>query len=161
MNTQRHWGRRLLVASAALLSSLFFFKFSRLAETDVPATLFVTAAVYFFVAADHSSKTSHRLLRLHLAGPCVGLTVLAKGMPAAFPLLFLLVWALVERKWRLLLSFAVSGAWLTAASLSTWTLIQLSAGKLPCRTLTLALELPQLSNSVRRCGLSTRPIFAR
>jgi 4-amino-4-deoxy-L-arabinose transferase-like glycosyltransferase len=109
-----------LFAAAALLSSLFFFKFSRLAETDVPATLFVTGAVYFFIRADQTPDLRRLLVQFHLAGACIGLAVLAKGPPAAFAVLFLLAWAIVERKWRLLGGFGLSGAWLTALVVAGW-----------------------------------------
>jgi 4-amino-4-deoxy-L-arabinose transferase-like glycosyltransferase len=111
-------------AAAALLSSFMFFKFARLAETDVLATLFVTAAIYHFVASDHSITIARRLIHLHLAGAHIGLAVLAKGPPAAFALLFLLVWGLAQlqsrARWRTLGWFFLGGAWLTAAAVAGW-----------------------------------------
>jgi 4-amino-4-deoxy-L-arabinose transferase-like glycosyltransferase len=113
-----------LFAAGALLSSFMFFKFSRLAETDVLATLFVTAAIYFFIAADQAESLPRRLLRLHLAGANIGLAVLAKGPPAAFALLFLIVWGLAElqsrARWRTLGWFFLGGAWLTAIAVAGW-----------------------------------------
>jgi 4-amino-4-deoxy-L-arabinose transferase-like glycosyltransferase len=117
------FGRRAgLFAGAALLGSYLFFRHSRLAETDVLATLFVTAAVYSMwrayalVTADGADGPLFRsVLWFHAAGAAIGLAVMAKGPPAAYPVLFLVTIAAFDRRWKAVGRFFISGAPLTAA----------------------------------------------
>jgi len=117
------FGRRAgLFAGAALLGSFLFFRYGRLAETDVLATLFVTAGVYAMwrayalVTADEAGRSLGRsVLWFHAAGAAIGMAVMAKGPPAAYPVLFLIVVACVERRSKPLARFFLSGAPLTAA----------------------------------------------
>jgi 4-amino-4-deoxy-L-arabinose transferase-like glycosyltransferase len=117
------FGRRAgLFAGAALIGSYLFFRYGRLAETDVLATLFVTAGVYAMwrayalVTAEEAAQSLGRcVLWFHAAGAAVGLAVMAKGPPAAYPVLFLIVLCCVERRWKPLARFFLSGAPLTAA----------------------------------------------
>jgi 4-amino-4-deoxy-L-arabinose transferase-like glycosyltransferase len=119
-------GRRLvgdvgaLIAAAALPSFFMFFRFARLAETDILAALFVTAAIYFILIAEEPAKPLSRILRWNIAGACVALAVLAKGPPGVFPVLFLLAWAGVRRVWRPLLRSVTHGTWLTALLVAGW-----------------------------------------
>jgi 4-amino-4-deoxy-L-arabinose transferase-like glycosyltransferase len=111
-------------AGAALLGSYLFFRNGRLAETDVLAMLFVTAAVYAMwrgyraAAPDAAPDTAHSArgrpaLWFHAAALAMALALLAKGPPAAYPLIFLAGLAAVERRWRVLWRFFISGAPLT------------------------------------------------
>jgi 4-amino-4-deoxy-L-arabinose transferase-like glycosyltransferase len=143
------FGRRAgLFAGAALLGSYLFYRYGRLAETDVLATLFVTAGVYAMwraydlvsrettVATDSGQARAawdarrplpyanaqirraapvRSALWFHAAGAAVGLAVMSKGPPAAYPVLFLVVLCCVERRWKPLARFLLSGAPLTAA----------------------------------------------
>lgn len=51
----------------------------------------------------------------HAAGAAIGLAVLAKGPPAAYPVLFFVLLAAFDRQWRPLLRFVTCGAPVTAA----------------------------------------------
>jgi 4-amino-4-deoxy-L-arabinose transferase-like glycosyltransferase len=100
-----------LVAAASLFGELLFFRNSRLAETDGPATFFVTLGIYAFWRA-----AAERKLRLfHLGAAGVAGAVMSKGPPGAYPILFLLLLPLVlrDRGVRVLLDFLRSGAVVT------------------------------------------------
>ncbi len=90
-----------------------FFRNFRLAETDGLAALFVTASVHAFWLA--STRRNNAVRRFHLGALYAGLAVLAKGPPAAFPFLFLVAFALVDRNALALRRFVTSGALLTFA----------------------------------------------
>jgi 4-amino-4-deoxy-L-arabinose transferase-like glycosyltransferase len=100
-----------LVAAAGLFGELLFFRNSRLAETDGPATFFVTLGVYAFWRA----ATERRLRWFHVGAVGVAGAVMSKGPPGAYPILFLLLLPLVlrDRGVRVLLDFLRSGALLT------------------------------------------------
>jgi len=103
-----------LIASTALLGSYLFFRHVRLAETDAPGALFVTLAIWALWRADQSDWP----LWPHLAAAAIAGAILAKGAPAIFPLLFVLLYCAVERRWRLLRRFIISGAIVTLAILA-------------------------------------------
>lgn len=109
-----------LLSAGILLTSFMFFRHFRLAETDALATLFVTASVYGMWRGVRALEISRAVLFFNLAGVAAGLAVLAKGPPAAFPLLFLVAWAAVERRWTALQRFVLSGALLTAIVVGGW-----------------------------------------
>lgn len=109
------------LAAAATFTMFMFFRHARLAETDVLAAMFVTVAVdCFLMAAAPLLKRSTAALLLHLGALACGLAAMAKGPPAMFPLLFLLVWAAVERDWRVIKRFLLTGALLTLALVAGW-----------------------------------------
>lgn len=129
------FGRRAgFFAGATLLGSYLFFRHSRLAETDVLVTLFVTAAVCAlwrgFALSSRmtldgvpgpdgpSPLTLRAALWYHAAATVTGLAVVSKGPPAAYPILFFVALACVERKWKPLLHFLLSGAPLTTAAVA-------------------------------------------
>jgi 4-amino-4-deoxy-L-arabinose transferase-like glycosyltransferase len=91
--------RAAFYTAATLIGGWMFARHARLAETDILATCFVTAAVGCIL-----------LGRLGLSGVMIGLAVLAKGLPAVFAVMFLLALAAVERDWRLLWRWVKSGA---------------------------------------------------
>jgi 4-amino-4-deoxy-L-arabinose transferase-like glycosyltransferase len=103
-----------LFSAGILLTSYMFFRYFRLAETDALATLFVTASIYWMWRGARAVGAGGAVFSFHLAGAAIGLAVLAKGPPGAFPLIFLVAWAAVERRWSALRRFALSGAVLTA-----------------------------------------------
>jgi 4-amino-4-deoxy-L-arabinose transferase-like glycosyltransferase len=112
--------RAAFFAGAALLGSYLFFRNGRLAETDVLAMLFVTAAVYAMwrgydaLLPDIARPgAGHPVLWFHAAALAMALAVLAKGPPAAYPVIFLVGLAAVERRWRIVWRFVTSGAPLT------------------------------------------------
>jgi 4-amino-4-deoxy-L-arabinose transferase-like glycosyltransferase len=188
--TERLFGTRAgFFAAATLLASYLFFRHTRLAETDAPATLFVTLAVYGVLraasegrgrgdcglridfgefswslslslrraqssraegsrAADcgfeerptnpkseirnpklqdphpnplpeyrERGRTAARLpvsaLWLHIAAASAGLAFLSKGGPGLFPILFLVGYAAVARRWDVARRFVTSGAAIT------------------------------------------------
>jgi 4-amino-4-deoxy-L-arabinose transferase-like glycosyltransferase len=100
-----------LLSAACLLGSYYFARHSRLAETDIPATLFVTLAVYALWRA----KDDRWIAWMHLAGFAIGMSILCKGGPGAFPLIFLVAIAMVERSFTPIRRFFASGAFLTLA----------------------------------------------
>jgi 4-amino-4-deoxy-L-arabinose transferase-like glycosyltransferase len=97
--------RIALASCVAMLGSYLFFRNMRLAETDAPSTLFVTLALYAIWRA-----TNGRTIWLHLAAAATGLAIMSKGGPGAYPILFLLMFAAIERRWDLPLRFITSGA---------------------------------------------------
>ena len=78
------------LSAAALLGFLMFARHARLAETDILATFFVTAAIWCIWRG-----TSVSLL---FSGVMAGCAVLGKGLPALFALVFLL--GLAAARWR-------------------------------------------------------------
>jgi 4-amino-4-deoxy-L-arabinose transferase-like glycosyltransferase len=94
-------------AAASLLGGMFFYRHARLAETDILATFFVTAAVYSI----WRGAGAYSWRRWFLAsGVATGLAVLAKGPPAGFALVFLVAIAAERRDWSILWRWARSGA---------------------------------------------------
>ena len=106
--------RFAFLSAAMLLTSFMFFRHFRLAETDALAALFVTAAIYSIWKGAGEQRRPRDVVWYQLAGAATGLAVLSKGPPGAFPLIFLLAWVIVERKWEALARFLISGALLTA-----------------------------------------------
>jgi 4-amino-4-deoxy-L-arabinose transferase-like glycosyltransferase len=100
------------LAAGVLMAGLLFARNGRLAETDVLATLFVTAAIYYIWRGAEDSAAAGNLFRL--SGVMTGLAVFAKGMPAAFIIIFLLALATSRRDARLLWRWTKSGAPLLA-----------------------------------------------
>lgn len=104
------------LSAACLLGSYYFARHSRLAETDLPATLFVTLAIYaFWRGAD--AKGRSWIGWMHLAAAATGLCVMSKGATGIFPLLFLGVFGVAisrraDHPWR---RFIFSAAPLTLA----------------------------------------------
>jgi 4-amino-4-deoxy-L-arabinose transferase-like glycosyltransferase len=100
------------LAAGVLMAGLLFGRNGRFAETDVLATLFVTTAIYcIWRGAEDSARAGH-LFRL--SGLMMGLAVFAKGMPAAFIVIFLIALAASRRDARLLWRWTKSGAPLLA-----------------------------------------------
>ena len=105
-----------LFAAAALLSSFLFFRFGRLAETDLPASFFATvAADLFWRALDTESAGL-----FHAAAAVTGLSFFAKQGPGFFPLLFFVTMAIVRRKPRAIGKFILSGAPITLLVVAGW-----------------------------------------
>lgn len=98
---RRLFGRRCALLSAGvLLSSYLFYRHGRLAETDIPVAFFVTLAVYA-IARAIADDVRHPARWFHLAGAAIALTIMAKGAPAAFPILLIIALGLCrERSWR-------------------------------------------------------------
>ncbi|MCY2954734.1 MAG: glycosyltransferase family 39 protein [Planctomycetota bacterium] len=119
--------RTALFSAAALLSSLLFNRYRSLAETDIPVTFFVTAAIFFIylawdrdadAPAEPNLAASSSYPYHHLAAVAIALAILAKGPPGLFPLLFLLALAATTRRWRLLSGFLLCGASLTLLAIA-------------------------------------------
>jgi 4-amino-4-deoxy-L-arabinose transferase-like glycosyltransferase len=103
-----------LISATALLGSYFFYRHSRLAETDAPAMLFVTLAILSAWRAADEARFAKRAAWFHLAAASTGLAIMSKGAPGGFAVLFLVALILVERDWQLAIDFLKSGALITA-----------------------------------------------
>jgi|GEM_PF-1279128 len=101
-----------VVACLLTLGSYLFFRYTRLAETDAPAALFVTTAIAAITFAASLAPSRKEVGMYHLGAAATALAALAKGGPAAFPLLFLLFASIAERK-NLVWRFIKSGAPIT------------------------------------------------
>jgi len=109
---RKRFGRRAgIFAAGALLGTYMFARHGRLAETDVLVLLFVTTAIYAFWRAVVGAP--HERWWWNIGSIAVGLTILAKGPPALFPMLFLVGLAWRMRRWDLLLQWVKSGGPLT------------------------------------------------
>src|SRR2546423_7481696 len=105
-----------LLSSATLLTSYMFFRHARLAETDVLATLFVTAAVHLiWQFVDEEFAARRRFLLAHASAAMIALAVLAKGPPALFAALFFVAYALIAHRPRRLWEWCLTGAPITGA----------------------------------------------
>ena len=103
-------GRRgAFLASAGLAGTYFFTRFARCAETDVLAAPFVTASIAAIIHAALARQLRQRMLLFLAAGVCIGLSVMSKGPPAVFPVLFLIGCAAILRGWRIIREFLLGG----------------------------------------------------
>jgi len=100
-----------LLSSTMLMGCYLFARHARLAETDLPATLFITVAVLSIVRT--LSDPNRSPPDLHLFALASGLAIVSKGGPAVFAILFLICIACVERRFDLPTRFITSGAILT------------------------------------------------
>lgn len=105
-----------LFAAAALLSSYMFFRYSRLAETDMPAAFFATVATELFWRALDTESMG----LFHAAAVATGLSFFAKQGPGFFPLIFFVTMALLRKKPRAIGKFFISGAPLTLLVVAGW-----------------------------------------
>lgn len=120
-------GRAGFLAAGATLTMFMFFRHGRLAETDVLAGLFVTLAMERLIRVVGGGLTKRgAMVALHVAGLGMGLAAMSKGLPAVFPLVFLLGWCAVERDWRAALRFVSSGAVVTFAVTAGWWFFYIS-----------------------------------
>lgn len=103
------------LAAAMLMGGYLFARHSRLAETDVPATLFTTLAV---LAAIRAVKDRNSTADLHLFALAVGLVIVTKGGPAIFSVLFFVALAIVERRWDLPVRLFKTGAIFTLTAVA-------------------------------------------
>lgn len=115
LTIQRQSGWQIALASSAtLLGSFHFFRYTRLAETDALAMLFLTVAIgAIWIAASDPRFRWH-----HLAAVATGFVILSKGAPAIFVLVFLLAFCAVENRWDVLRRFIFAGAPATVALVS-------------------------------------------
>ncbi len=114
LGTKWLFGQRAgLIGATALLGSYFFYRHSRLAETDIPAALFVTIAILSAWRAADESSFGRRAAWFHLAAASTGLAIMSKGAPGGFAVLFLVALILWERNWQLAIDFLKSGALIT------------------------------------------------
>lgn len=98
-----------LASSATVLGSFHFFRYTRLAETDALAMLFLTVAIgAIWIAASDPRFRWH-----HLAAAATGFVILSKGAPAIFVFIFLIAFCASEKRWDVTLRFLKSGAPIT------------------------------------------------
>lgn len=100
-----------LLTLGLLLTTYETFRFGRLAETDAPAALSVTLAIWAFWRASEGGTLRQRIAWNWLAGAGLGLAMMTKGGPALFPILFLLGWSAANRTWRYIVEFLRTGGW--------------------------------------------------
>lgn len=112
------FGRRAaFFAGGALLGSLMFARMGRLAETDTLVLLLTTAAVYAFWRGTWTSGGG-AVKWFYAASFAVGFTVLAKGLPALFPILCFIAIAWVLQRWDRLGLWVKCGAPLAAVAVA-------------------------------------------
>jgi 4-amino-4-deoxy-L-arabinose transferase-like glycosyltransferase len=111
-----------LASAGVMLGSLMFFRHMRLAETDAPAALFVTIAIYGVWRSIGRSAGW-----LHLTAAATALALMAKGGPAVYVLLFAVGWGVVQKDWSPLRRFFTRGAVLTFAILALPWFIYIAA----------------------------------
>ena len=112
-------GRRgALLAAAGLTGTYFLVRFGRYAETDVLATLFVTAAVAAIIRGGLARRSSQKVPLYLAAGIAIGGAIMSKGPPAVFPVLFLFALAWALGRGRILAEFLLSGALLALAAVA-------------------------------------------
>jgi 4-amino-4-deoxy-L-arabinose transferase-like glycosyltransferase len=104
-----------LLAAGTLFTTLFFYKYARLAETDVLTMFFVTAAIAGLLRARAADNRRHAFIWHHVMAAAMGMAVLSKGPPALFVLAFFVGLAWISGRWRMLLEWVVCGAPLTLA----------------------------------------------
>jgi 4-amino-4-deoxy-L-arabinose transferase-like glycosyltransferase len=105
-----------LLAAAALLSCFGFAHYTTLAETDPYVALFVTAAIgttYRGYVAAGEMRAAPSAGWFHLGAGCAALALLAKGPPAAYPIILLVTLSAIERRWVALRRSLLCGAPLT------------------------------------------------
>jgi 4-amino-4-deoxy-L-arabinose transferase-like glycosyltransferase len=108
-------------SAAILLTSWMFFSHFRLAETDAPATVFLTAAVYWLWRGGTETRSARSFAWFDLAGVMIGLAALAKSpFQGAFAILFFIFWALVHKNWSALARLLLSGGLLIALVCGGW-----------------------------------------
>ena len=127
-----------MIAGGTLLSSYLFFRHTRLAETDTPAMLGVTAGILCLWMAARSTGWRQVLL-FHLAAMGTALAAMTKGPPALFVVVFFLLYSVVERQWRLPWLFLRSGAWVTFIVTLTWLTVPSSPAMLMVEVTPVAL----------------------
>ena len=109
--------RTACLSAGCLLCSYLFFRHERLAETDAPAALFVTLAVFsWWKAVDRPGAGAS--LWFNVGAVATALAVLFKGGPGAFPPLFLVTLICLRRRWGAFVDFARSGAPLVLVALA-------------------------------------------
>ncbi len=115
--------RAALFTTAALVGSVMFYRHARFEETDLFVMTFVTIAIaaiwHAFGIDDNDEVSSVGAVGLyHLSAVAMALAVLSKGPGGLFPLVFLVGLCSVERYWRPLRTFALSGAPITLLALA-------------------------------------------
>lgn len=102
--------RTAFFSAATLMGTFFFARFTRSAETDTPAMLGVTLAIYALWRGSQSSKW---IPWMHLAAGAIALAIVSKGGPGGFPFIFLILFCAAERTVQPVLRFLKSGALIT------------------------------------------------
>lgn len=100
---QMRYGRKAGLLAALVLSTCAFgYALSRVAMVDMPVSLFITACLASFLAAQHHEGTQKRNFYL-LMYPAAALAVLAKGLIGiVIPAMIIGAWIIAAKKWRIL-----------------------------------------------------------
>jgi 4-amino-4-deoxy-L-arabinose transferase-like glycosyltransferase len=122
---RRYFGARAAAfAAGALFGSVLFIRYGTLAETDIWTALFVTIAVAAMLRCLDEARTppppltARFVFWAHLSAVATALTVLAKGLPAVYPILFLIGACAVRRRWIVLARWLLCGAPVTLVLLA-------------------------------------------
>jgi 4-amino-4-deoxy-L-arabinose transferase-like glycosyltransferase len=120
---RRYFGARAAAfAAAALFGSVLFIRYGTLAETDIWTALFVTLAIDAMLRCLEEGRAPRLTARFafwaHVSAVAIALTVLSKGLPALFPVLFLVAMCAIRRQWSLLARWLFCGAPLTVILLA-------------------------------------------
>ena len=98
---KRLFGARAgLFAMAAMFGCLMNARYGMLAETDVLTSLFVTLAIFANWRGILAERLADAAKWFHLGAVGTALAILSKGPPGAFPVLFLIAFALLARRPR-------------------------------------------------------------
>ncbi len=92
-----------LLAAGVLASSVMGYGLSRVATLDVPVSLFISACLACFLAAQHTQKKSRKRNRYLLMYVASALAVMTKGLIGiVIPGLVIGAWIAILGRWRLL-----------------------------------------------------------
>jgi 4-amino-4-deoxy-L-arabinose transferase-like glycosyltransferase len=127
-----------------LVGSFLFYRYGRLAETDVLVTLALTVAIGC-IWRGFDPIERRPVFWFAISGIAIGFAGLAKGPPALYAIVFLVAMTLITRRWRVLVQWTISGAPLFAAliGLSWWMYARsLPQGTIVSRELSVLLDEP-------------------
>ncbi|MGC4033988.1 MAG: glycosyltransferase family 39 protein [Tepidisphaeraceae bacterium] len=106
---QLYDGRTAFFAAAVLLSSWLGMKSAIVAETDGLVAAFLTLGVFAVLRA-FDARPGRDVIWQHLGAVCCALTVLAKGPPAIYLVIFMTGLCAIRQDWRPMSRFFRTGA---------------------------------------------------
>ncbi len=118
-----------LLGAGLLLTSFLFYRFGRLAESDIPAAMFVTLAIWLFWRLMDAPRV--RAWLALCAGLAAGGAFMAKGVPGAFAFVFVLMLGCLQRKWSRLVWALLPGLIAAAIAAAPWYVYVWAKGHWP------------------------------